>query len=75
MLKLKTNTRTELGKKTEALRQSGIIPVVLYGPGIKNINLSVDEREFQKIYREAGKSSLIELNIVGKKGKISCSYL
>lgn len=65
MLTLTAKSRTALGGKNDALRDSGSIPAVLYGPGIQNENLSIDQKEFEKMYRQAGKSSLIELNIEG----------
>jgi large subunit ribosomal protein L25 len=67
MIKLSSKIREELGKKAGKLREEGVIPAVLYGPKIKNINLFINEKEFVKIYREAGKSSLIQLAIDGQK--------
>lgn len=44
------------------------MPAVLYGQKIKeSVNLEVDSKEFEKILKEAGGSSLINLNIEGKK--------
>lgn len=67
MLKLLVQIRKEVGKKVQALRKKGFLPAVLYGPGIENLNLKVDAKEFEKIYKEAGESSLISLEIEGKK--------
>lgn len=67
MLKLKSKIRAEKGRDTQSLRASGMIPAVLYGPGIKNENLAVDAKEFLKLFREAGKSSLVSLEVEGKK--------
>jgi len=69
MIKLNAKNRTETGRKTNSLRDSGSIPAVVYGHKIKNILLSIDYKEFQKVLREAGESSLIELNIEGDKEK------
>ena len=69
MIKLNAKIREEKGRKTNALKRSGRIPAVVYGHKIKNISLDVDYKEFQKILREAGESSLIELNIEGDKEK------
>jgi len=69
MLTFTAKIRTEQGRETQELRQSGLIPVVLYGPGIENKNLSVDAKEFVKLFRQAGKSSLVSLNIEGAKDK------
>lgn len=68
MLTLSAKTR---GEKTKTLRKKGILPGVLYGPKIKkNLSLEIDEKEFEKVYKEAGESSLIKLKIKNEKLKI-----
>jgi large subunit ribosomal protein L25 len=49
------------GKKAKTLLKEGKIPAVLYGPGIKNLNLEVDEKELEKILRR--KNSPIVLRV------------
>lgn len=63
MITLSAKIRKELGRKTEKLRKKGIIPAILYGPKLKNIPLEIDLKEFEKVYQEAGESSLITLAI------------
>jgi large subunit ribosomal protein L25 len=46
-------------------RNATEIPAVVYGPGEKNFSLAVDAKEFRKVFREAGESSLVELIIEG----------
>lgn len=48
--------------KPEKLRKMGRLPAVLYGHKIKNIHLSVDAREFDKILKKAGESTIVELH-------------
>jgi len=67
MLTLKTKVRKDLGKKVKALRKQGILPAVLYGPKIKNLTIEIDSKEFENIYREAGESSLISLQVNNNK--------
>jgi len=69
MIKLSAKIRMETGKKTSILKKSGRIPAVVYGHKIKNVLLDVEYKEFQKVLREAGESSLIELNIEEEKEK------
>lgn len=69
MTKLSAKTRKETGKKTSVLKNSGRIPAVIYGHKVENVLLDVDYKEFQKVLREAGESSLIELDIEGDKEK------
>jgi len=71
MLTLSAKIRKELGKKVKNLRKKGIIPAVLYGPKIKGaLPLEIEEKQFEKIYKEAGESTLISLEISDKKQKI-----
>jgi len=69
MIKLSAKIRKEMGRKTNALKNSGRIPAVVYGHKIKNILLDVDYKDFEKVYRKAGVNSLIELNVEGEKEK------
>jgi len=59
----------------KSLRQQGILPAVLYGHKIKNLNLELDLKEFEKIYKEAGESSLITLVIAKGKDEAEASSL
>ena len=61
MLSLKAKIRKIQGKKVKALRKKGILPAVLYGPKIKTENIEVNLKEFQKVFTEAGESTLISL--------------
>lgn len=67
MLNLEAKIRKETGKKVKSLREKGIIPAVLYGPKIETLSLEVNLKEFEKTFREAGESSLIQLSVGQKK--------
>lgn len=69
MLSLSAKIRKDFGKKVKALRKKGILPGVLYGPKVKATPLEIDLKEFEKVYQEAGESSLVSLEIVGQKQK------
>ena len=69
MLTLSAKIRKIQGTKVKTLRAKGVLPVVLYGPKIKNENLEVSLKEFEKILNEAGESTLISLETEGKKEK------
>jgi len=62
---LSLEPRSVLGKKVKRLRRSGILPATVYGKGVEPIAVQVDARSFQAIYRQAGRTSLIELHIAG----------
>ncbi len=52
MLSLSAKSRKISGKKVNALRKEGILPVILYGPKIKPMSLEINLKEFEKIYKE-----------------------
>ncbi len=66
-LKLEAKGRELVGKKIFQLRKQDLIPAVLYGNKVKNENLSVSYSEFEKIFSEAGESTIIDLKIDGGK--------
>src|SRR3989344_7412925 len=67
MISLQATIRKELGSKVKSLKYRGQIPAVVYGPGEKNANIAVDEKEFKKILHTAGESSLVELLVEKEK--------
>ena len=66
-LSLNVKSRTITGGKVNALRQEGLIPAVVYGHGLKNQNIVVPAIEFNKLFKEAGESSLVDLKVDDKK--------
>ncbi len=60
---LEAKKRDIVGKKVKNLRNQGLIPVVLYGEDIKPVNLSINEKDFTKVFEKAGTSSLVDLKI------------
>lgn len=67
MITLKAKERKELGKKVKNLRKQDILPAVLYGAKTKPQNLELNIKEFEKVLKEAGESSLISLEVGDKK--------
>jgi len=70
MLSLSAKIRKIFGKKVKTLRKQGILPAVLYGPKIKSLPLEVNLKEFEKVYKEAGESTIIKLKIKNQKSKM-----
>lgn len=62
-LELKAETREDVGKKLESLREKGIIPAVVYGSGHKPVSVQVNYEEFKKIFGQSGESTLVKLKI------------
>ncbi len=67
MINLNAKIRKDFGEKTKSIKKAGEIPAVVYGPGVKNISVQVNEKELKKVLQKAGESSLIELLV--EKGK------
>ena len=64
--KLKVEKRTVLGKKVKMLRKEGILPANIYGKGIKSIAVQVPYKEFEKVFKEARETGLIDVEIDGQ---------
>src|SRR5262245_42619312 len=60
---LTASRRSASGKHARSLLRHHRVPAVLYGHDVTNVNLEVDQPQFQKIWRQAGSSSLIDLVI------------
>jgi large subunit ribosomal protein L25 len=67
MITLTAKIRKETGKKVKGLRLKGVLPGVVYGPKMETKHLEINEKEFEKVYRQAGESSLVSLDLDGKK--------
>lgn len=65
---LKAQTRTLLGNIGMKLRRQGLIPAVVYGFNIDSpLHISLAYNEFEKIHRVAGSTTVVDLEIDGKK--------
>lgn len=60
MLTLDTKKREKNGNLL-ALRESGMVPAVFYGPGTETTSISVPLKEFRKVLEEAGESTVVTL--------------
>lgn len=60
-LQLKASLRDLKTTTPQKLRKVGKLPAVLYGHKVANLSLTVDAREFDKILKKAGESTVIEV--------------
>lgn len=67
MTELSVSQRDQIGKKVKKVRDEGFVPGVVYGQKTKTLNISVPEKEFNKVYSSAGESSVIDLKIEGQE--------
>src|SRR3989344_4173324 len=63
MTSIKAEKRDLVGKKVKNLRKAGKIPAIVYGAGESGLLLEISWHDFQKVFRQAGESSLVELEI------------
>lgn len=63
---LKASQR-DVSTKAHQLRAKAKLPAVLYGFDVKNTPLTLDFKEFRKVYNQAGGNTLVELEIEGQK--------
>ncbi|PSO44969.1 MAG: 50S ribosomal protein L25 [Parcubacteria group bacterium QH_9_35_7] len=50
-------------KDPQTLREEGHIPAVVYGPDIESTSISVGDMEFRKLFKQAGVSNLVDMEI------------
>lgn len=62
---LTATKREETGKKAGSLLSKGMLPAVVYGPKQASTTVSVPSRDFDRILRNEGESSVIELSGLG----------
>lgn len=62
---LAATKREMTGKKVSQLRAKGLVPACVYGGDSKHMNLSLEAGLFDKMYRDAGDSSLVDLAVEG----------
>lgn len=60
---LQAQPRELTGNKVRSLRRSGVVPAVIYGHNVPSKNLAVDAKTFEKVYRHAGESTLVDLKV------------
>lgn len=66
-INLKAEVRKIHGRKVKQLRRQGIIPANLYGKKIKSKSIQINEKEFAKVFDQAGETSIIYLHMGSSK--------
>lgn len=67
---LNVENRTEKGKKLYKLRLGGGLPAVVYGDGKEAISITLDAKEFDKAFKEAGESTVLILSGLDKDKEV-----
>ena len=66
-IKLEAKNRAEFGKnRVNKLRNEGLIPAAIFEKGTETLPITISSRDFEIVYREAGGTSIVDVNVEGK---------
>lgn len=65
-MKLKAAKREIKGKKVKNIRKQGFLPASVYGPERESLGLSVDTKDFEKLFEKVSYNKFIDLEIEGE---------
>ncbi len=60
-----TAEKRSLTKKAKSLRAAGMLPGVVYGPKQEPLPVVLNKKDFDKVFKDAGESTIIELSGLG----------
>lgn len=63
---LQAEPRNIIGRQVKSLRRQGFVPAVVYGHGFKPLSIQVPLKDFERVYAEAGESTVVYLNVNGQ---------
>ena len=66
-LQLTASPRGTSKQERATIRNAGNIPAILYGHGITNQTLAIPRASFEKVYHQAGESTLLDLKLDNAK--------
>ena len=72
---LKTENRETRGKgPARSLRREGLIPAILYGPGVDSVPLSVNMQDLKEVIKQS-KTRQVLVNLVNENGETKSAML
>jgi large subunit ribosomal protein L25 len=60
----------DLAAKPSDLRTNKLVPAVVYGHGLAPVHVTVGNSDFLRLFRQSGKTHLVELSVDGKKHNV-----
>ncbi len=66
MLELEVKLR-DANESAEILRDQGVVPAIFYGPKENSTPVSIDSLKLERIWREAGETTIVRLKGVGEE--------
>jgi large subunit ribosomal protein L25 len=70
-LELTLDPREAHGKANKRLRRGGIVPGIVFGKGEESTPVQVDAKVFETLYRQAGRTSVVNMHLPGRSGTTS----
>ena len=64
-LEITAEPRSATGKRNRQLRRTGRLPAVVYGKDTESLAIQVEAKAFDILYRAAGRTSLVKLQLAG----------
>jgi large subunit ribosomal protein L25 len=55
-----------MGNALATLREKGAMPAVIYGPKQEPVSITVDRRDFEKVFKKAGESTVVTITVDGQ---------
>ena len=65
-IELQAKIRELVGKSQNSLRKEGFLPSVIYGHNFESLPIQIKYSDFEKVFKKAGESTLINLKINDK---------
>ena len=65
-IELQAKIRELVGKSQNSLRREGFLPSVIYGHNFESLPIQIKYSDFEKVFKKAGESTLINLKINDK---------
>ncbi len=72
-MQITAQSRKKFGKQVKALRSKNLLPAVVMEKGSQSLPVAINSVEFDKVFKEAGETSLIDFNLEGKSFKVLVS--
>lgn len=66
-LNISAQKRNTFGRKVKSLRREGLLPANIYGKKTKSLAVQVSTTEFEKLFKQSGKTSVIDLKVEKEK--------
>jgi large subunit ribosomal protein L25 len=67
-LEISLDARQAQGKANKRLRRGGIVPGVVFGNGEDSTPIQLNAKDFESLYRSAGRTSVVNLTVPGMSG-------